>query len=172
MTPRIETPNLILRGWEPADFAAYCAFVSGSARMTHVGSGALSQEQAWHAFCAMIGEWQLRGYGTFAVEEKSSGELCGYAGLWHPATFDEPELCWSLFDGFEGKGIAREAADAVRLWAHDTLHLPALFSLVHPDNTRSMALAERLGASVEKHDTYRGMPRLVYRHTLPATNHT
>ncbi len=172
MTPSLDTQHLTLRGWTLADFPAYAAFVSGSARMTYVGAGALTREQAWHAFCAIIGEWQLRGYGTFALEEKSSGALCGYAGLWHPATFDEPELCWGLFDGFEGKGLAREAADAVRLWAHRTLGLPALFSLVHPDNVRSKALAERLGACVEKHDTYRGMPRLVYRHTLPATHHT
>jgi hypothetical protein len=32
----------------------------------------------------LLGHWQLRGYGHFAVEEKSSGKLAGRIGFLNP----------------------------------------------------------------------------------------
>jgi RimJ/RimL family protein N-acetyltransferase len=92
------------------------------------------------------------------------GQLIGWVGLWHPIHLDEPELAWTVFSEAQGKGFATEAARRVMQWAYRDLGLPPLFSFVHPDNTPSRALAERLGATIEGETIHRNQPRLVYRH--------
>ena len=76
----------------------------------------------------------------------------------------EPELAWFLFEGFEGKGYAHEAALAARTYATETLNLPPLFSFIEAGNLRSKALAERLGATPERDVDFKGIALTVYRH--------
>lgn len=159
------TSRLTLRQWHLDDFGPLAAFLSDGEANRYRGQGlAATQDEAWSRLCETVGQWTLRGYGEFAVEETASGRLVGWAGLWHPIGLDEPELAWSLFPEAQGKGLATEAAARVLEWAAHDLRLPALFSFVHPDNTPSRKLAERLGASIEKQTEFRGRPRLVYRH--------
>lgn len=167
MIPVLESERLILRGWERADFPAYSAFCADAERNRYTG-GAMDAFRAWGSFAARIGEWVLNGYGMFVIEPKDEPRMAGFAGLWHPAALDEPELAWSLFEGFEGKGYATEAARRVQIWAARELGLPPLMSFVHPDNRPSQAVAKRLGATPMAPTELRGEPRLTYRHVLPA----
>ncbi len=168
MSVVLETERLRLRPWRLEDFDAYAAFVSdGCMLQFSVSDGPLNRQQAWTAFCSKAGEWCLRSYGTFVIEEKDGKGPAGYAGLWHPADLDEPELCWSLFQGFHGKGYATEAAMAARNWASCKLGLPPLMSFVHPKNVASRKVAERLGAVWERNTELRGAPRQIFRHIAP-----
>jgi len=167
MPPVLETPRLRLREWRLQDFDAFAAFRASAEDQAYVG-GVRSREQAWGEFCAKAGEWQVRGLGTFLVARRDTDAPVGYSGLWYPPDIDEPELCWSLFPGYAGKGLATEAALAARDWAYRALNLAPLMSFVHPDNRASRAVAERLGARSEGETTLRGEPRLRYRHPGPA----
>jgi RimJ/RimL family protein N-acetyltransferase len=51
-----------------------------------------------------------------------------------------------LLDGFEGRGIAQEAARAALDWTWAHTGLASLVSYIDPRNHRSIRLAERLGA--------------------------
>jgi len=52
----------------------------------------------------------------------------------------------------------------VREWAGRTLGLEPLISLIAPTNTRSIALAIRLGATEERRDVIDGEDCIVFRH--------
>ena len=69
-----------------------------------------------------------------------------------------------MFDGFEGRSYAFEAACAVREWAGRSLGLEPLISLIAPDNLRSMRLASRLGATEERRDIVDGENVIFFRH--------
>ena len=70
---------------------------------------------------------------------------------------DELELGWSIRREHWGKGYATEAALALRpLGPERVVHL------IHPENLRSVHVAERLGATVERSTTLRGNPVAVY----------
>ena len=160
----ISTDRLLLRQWRRTDFEPIAEFLQDPVQTRHLGGGQKTLSEAWNWFCGAVGEWQLLGRGMFAVESKDDQSLTGWCGLWQPIDLAEPELAWSLFPSAQGKGYATEAAERVQHWAAFDLGLPPLFSFVHPDNIASRALAERLGAEIESETTFRGRPRLVYRH--------
>jgi RimJ/RimL family protein N-acetyltransferase len=162
--PVVETPRLILREPREADFPAMLTF-SDSPRAVFVGGGG-DRQKIWRTHLANIGHWALRGYGFFSVDTKA-GEFIGRVGVIFHDGWEEPELAWHLYDGFEGHGYAFEAAVAARAdyYSRITSHPPASF--IDVTNTRSAALAKRLGATLEKtlnddkgHDH-------VYRHPGP-----
>lgn len=125
--------------------------------------------QAWRWFALNVGHWALHGYGYLIMEWKETGEACGLTGIWNPEGWPEPEIGWVVFDGFEGRGIAHEGALRARQWAYEELGLETLTSNIVPGNTRSVALAERMGAVFEREyeNVHMGVDRL-YRHPSPA----
>jgi len=164
--PTIETEHLILRGPKASDFNAFAEFYA-SDRSKGVG-GPLTRDKAWRAFATDFGHWHLLGYGMWVIDEKSSGKVVGHVGFWNPEGWLERELAWTVFEGFEGKGYAHEAALGARNYAYQTLGWGPMISVIDPDNTRSIVLAKRLGATHERDwDTPSGHPTLIYRHPAP-----
>ncbi len=161
--PTLTTARLVLRGPQKRDLAAFTAWVTGSERMETVG-GAGSERDAWYGFISGIGHWNWHGYGFFTVTERDSGIAAGRVGVINHVGWPQPEMAWHMFDGYEGRSYAFEAACAVRDWAGRTLGLEPLISLIAPDNTRSLALATRLGAIEERRDVVDGERCIVFRH--------
>jgi RimJ/RimL family protein N-acetyltransferase len=101
------------------------------------------------------------------VDLRITGECVGQVGINHGPLFPEKELGWQLYEGREGRGYATEAAMALRDWAMHTLRLDNLVSYVHPENHRSVAVAERLGATLDPDALRQDPDDLVYRHLSP-----
>ncbi|PRY23697.1 RimJ/RimL family protein N-acetyltransferase [Aliiruegeria haliotis] len=160
--PTVETERLTLRAFRIEDFETYAAFFA-SDRACHVG-GPKDRRGAWGDFTSDTAAWQLRGAGMWAVDHKETGALAGWVGIVETVFYEEPELGWMLTEAFEGQGLAREAALAARDYAREKLGLDGLVSFIEAGNTRSIRLAERLGATREEtRDNGRG-PFHVYRH--------
>ena len=164
MTPVLETERLVLRGHRPEDFEAYAGFL-GSERARFIGK--LDRRQAWFEFGAVVGSWTLYGHGGWAVDLRETGDFIGQVGVMQPESFPELELGWLMFDGHEGKGYACEAAAAARDWAFGAHGAPTLVSYIDPENARSVALAERLGAVRDMDAAGPDAGDLVYRHPAP-----
>ncbi|MEM8789328.1 MAG: GNAT family N-acetyltransferase [Pseudomonadota bacterium] len=146
--PTLETERLRLRAAAPGDFEAYAAFRAEP--RTQVLGGPHSRSDAFQMLAALVGQWQLRGYGRWIIADRTDDRPLGVTGIFHPEDWPEAELAWSLFGAAEGKGIAQEAALAARDFAYATLKLPPLISMITAGNTRSEALARRLGARIER----------------------
>jgi RimJ/RimL family protein N-acetyltransferase len=119
---------------------------------------------------AFAGQWILRGYGSWAVEEKASGRFVGYTGLWYPEGWPEPEIHWGLMQPFHGRGYATEAARRARDFAYRELRWRTAVSCIGPENVASRRVALRLGATLERSIELRGMKAGVYRHPGPSTS--
>jgi RimJ/RimL family protein N-acetyltransferase len=115
-----------------------------------------------------LGEWILHGYGMWAVEERASGRLIGRVGFLNPHGWPACELGWLLAREAWGHGFALEAAEAARAYGRAKLGIGELISLIRPDNVRSIALAQRLGASLDRKTDFMGGEVLQYRHPLAA----
>lgn len=165
LVPVIETERLRLRAPRVADFPAY-ADISASPRGQWLSTDQ-SRDEAWYDFANMAAGWLLRGYGLWSVETRADRALVGFVVLGFEPGDAEPELGFLLTDAGQGKGYAHEAATAARVFAFDTLSLPTLVSYISPPNTRSAALAERLGARRDGTLSYQGDTSIVFRHPKP-----
>jgi len=146
--PTLETERLIMRGWRESDLNALASFMANEQAMTYLG-GALPRDKAWRSMASTIGHWQLRGYGFFALEEKVTGKPCGWCGPWCPEGWPEPELGWSIYTAYQGKGYATEAARRAINYTYDELGLETLISLIDDGNEASKGVARKLGAICE-----------------------
>ncbi len=161
--PTIHTSRLTLRGLTPADFPPL-ADLYASPRSAYI-DGPQPAHQVWLGFASDVGQWVLKGYGTWAVDRTATGAHIGLVALNHPHEYPEPELGWLLYDGYEGHGYAHQAALAARAYAFDWLGMPTLVSYVSPENHRSRRQAERLGAQIDPDAaTPLNEPCLTYRH--------
>ena len=165
--PRLETERLIMRGPEQADFEPVCAFLLDRGRAWGFGAEE-NRADAWRWFACNLGHWAWHGYGYFIIEMRETGQPCGMTGIWNPEGWPEPEIGWLVFEGFEGQGIAHEAALRARRWAYEDLGFATLTSNIVPGNTRSEALARRLGAWFERaYDNVSMGPEQLFRHPSP-----
>jgi len=166
--PVLETPHLRLRAPRTGDFEPYCGFWTSERSIWE--DGPLTRVQAWKEFASAAGLWALKGYGAWSVEDRATGAYLGEAGLFQPVQYPEPDIGWMVVAGAEGKGIAHEAALAVRDWCYNVRGLRLLMSYIDPRNARSIRLAERLGAI--RDDTARlpeGEYCIAFRHPAPGT---
>lgn len=166
--PTLRTERLTLLGWQPRHIDAFVRLHGDAGTMQHFGHGRpLDTVEAWLELAALIGHWQLRGYGVWAVEEAATGVFIGRAGLFHPLGWPQPELNWIVAPEWRGVGYATEAAAAALAYAFDELRFPAVISLVRPGNAASVRVAEKLGGRCAETIDFLQAPMHVYRYERP-----
>jgi RimJ/RimL family protein N-acetyltransferase len=146
--PTLVTERLVLRPFREEDLDAYTAVMTTPEvrRSLHLAEG-YSRSDAWYGMAGWRGQWELRGTGQWALEERSTGELVGRAGLHHPERDDWPgiEVGWVLHPSRWGRGYATEAGRRSIAYAFDELGAERVFSVILPENEPSAAVARRLG---------------------------
>jgi RimJ/RimL family protein N-acetyltransferase len=113
----------------------------------------------------LLGHWDLRGYGVWAVEDAATGELIGRAGLLHPEGWPDAELNWIIKPSMRGRGLATEAARAALDFAFDQLGFDRVISLIRPENPASGQVAVKLGGSLDETIDFMNSPMHVFRYT-------
>lgn len=162
VVPRIESARLRMRGFVDADIDRYAAWLGDEETSRYIGGKALDRADAWRSMSMMMGHWVLRGYGMWAVVEKSSGDLVGRVGLWNPESWPGIECGWLIAPDKRKLGYAQEAAATAIEWGRSALGLQRVLSIIHVDNVASIKTAVALGeARVEERDI-RGFPCAVY----------
>ncbi len=170
--PTLETERLLMRAPRSHDLDPLVDFLA-SERSQFVGGPGKSRIDCARTLGNMAGQWVLRGYGMWVLVPKGENTAIGMAGAWHPDHWPEREIGWSLWSAeAEGKGYAHEAANAARVHLYDHMGWTTAVSYIDADNARSIALAERLGCTLdETAETPKGdeddTPCLVYRHPSP-----
>jgi RimJ/RimL family protein N-acetyltransferase len=166
MHERLETDRLVLRMFGNEDLDAYYAICSDVEVMEFIGQGkAMTRLDTWRQIAVMLGHWQLRGYGSWAIEEKESGKLVGRVGFINPEGWPGLEIGWALARSSWGSGYATEAARAALQYGFQTFGFSRVISLIHPENTRSIRVSERLGGAEDGETELLGMRVLIYAYS-------
>lgn len=167
--PTLETERLIMRGFREEDHPELYEIESDE-EMTRFTGGVHNEDQAWRYMAVMIAHWTLRGFGPFALEEKSTGALVGYCGPWATPKFLEPEICYTLSRKFQGKGYATEALKAALHFVYFDLGWKTAMSCIDRDNHASQAVSQKMGAVKEQTDVPLGEFTVdIWRHLPPQT---
>lgn len=188
---RIESARLTLRRIDQGDFDFFVDLHADPevARYLPHGRPRSSQESlAW--LQSVLRSYEDFGLGQLAVVRKSDGMLIGRCGLsdlavearasvaavprgWYqradaPAAAEivfERELGYTFHRSSWGQGYASEAARCVFVHARDVLRLSRVVSLIHPENDRSLRVAQRFGVQCE--DVVEVLSRLYGRFVWP-----
>ena len=117
------------------------------------------------ALLEKILSWNKLGLPSqFAVILRENSQLIGYCGFFHQVVDEksEIEIGYRLHPEYWNRGLATEAAKAVRDHAFHDLKLNRVISLIHPENVASRHVAEKVGMRLEKETLSKGFPARVF----------
>jgi RimJ/RimL family protein N-acetyltransferase len=161
--PTLETERLTLRAFRESDATALHELSQDPEVMRYVGDRRVpTLQESWRAIAGWLGHWAMRGYGQWAIEERSSGRLIGRAGIINPVDWPGPEVGYVLGKAWWGRGYATEAAQAAVDWGFEQIGFDDLLSLIDPANQASIAVATRLGESLRGETDLWGNAVLIY----------
>jgi len=157
----------VLRGYTAADIDPYVRMMADPEVTRFLGDGQpLSRVDAWRQLELLIGHWELRGFGLWAVEERASGHFIGRIGCHEPEGWPGFELGYVLAREAWGRGLAREGAAAALAFARRELGREEIISLIRPGNRASIAVAEHFGARRTESVEFYGAMTDVYTYPL------
>lgn len=169
-TDRIESERLLLRRITRDDYDFFARLHGTPEVVRYIMGGQPRSAEESRAWVDRAATDQRVNLGHLAVVRKSDGRLIGRCGLgelvveaeaapgairrgWFqradaPADvelFDTPDLGYTFEPASWGHGYATEAARGVFDYARANLPWRRIVSVIHPDNVRSLRVAERCG---------------------------
>lgn len=159
----LETPRLILRPFAIEDLDRMAELMANKDFM-RFSMGPLTREQT-KAFLEKVIKWDCQGLPSqFAMITRSTDSLAGYCGFFHHEVDGkmEIEIGYRLDSSFWNRGLATEAARAVRDHGFRDLKLNYVISLIHPENLPSRRVAEKNGMTLERRTIFKGFPTFVF----------
>lgn len=149
----LETERLILRKLTPDDAAAlYRVYHEpGVLRyFTHGPPESIDAERA--GIERHLLHYERHGFGLWATVLRDTGELIGRCGLLSQQVdgAEETEVAYLLSPRFWGRGLASEAARAIRDFAFRSLDRSQLVSMIHPENLDSKRVATAIGMTFSR----------------------
>lgn len=95
----------------------------------------------------IVNRYPFYGYGMWTITEKETGRVIGRAGLEEREVEGSvyTELGYLLSEDMRGRGIAYQVGKAILGYAKEVLYIEEIHVFIHPKNTPSKMLAEKLG---------------------------
>lgn len=156
----IETDRIFLRPFCVDDIEPFAKICANPNVMRYIGDG---KPVSLDIIAEKIPEWvelyEKQKYGLMALVLKKTNELIGFCGFIHQ-TVDEVEyieLGYRLDEAYWGKGIATEAAVAVRDYAFNVLEIPMLISIINHQNDASKQVAKKVGMKLMKQTNFKNV---------------
>ena len=129
----------------------------------YLGEGKpLDRHEAWRAHAMIIGHWELRGYGLWALTRRGDDRMIGRVGFFNPEGWPGFEVGWTLARAAWGNGYATEGARRALEYAFDVLAEEKVISVIHPENAASIRVAEKIGERFDRTQDVRRQKRLIY----------
>ncbi|PKF60789.1 GNAT family N-acetyltransferase [Psychromonas sp. psych-6C06] len=155
---KITTQRLILRPFQQDDLSALHRLFSCPEVMRFSLNGPYSEEKTYALMNQCIEKSQQNQASLLAVIDKKNRQLIGSCGFFAQTIQgnDELELGYRLIKSEWGKGLATEAATAMKNYAFSEMRLTRLISIIEKDNLASLRVAEKNGFKLEKVMRYDG----------------
>jgi RimJ/RimL family protein N-acetyltransferase len=167
--PIVSTERLVLRAFDASDLDPFAKMNADPQVVAFLGNGQpVDRQESWKIMAWLLGHWQLRGFGPWAVEEKETRRFVGRVGLFYPEGWPGIEISYVLARSAWGKGYATEGARAAMSFAFEKIKIPRVISSIHPANRSSVKVAEKLGETFERQIELNGRSVLIYGRDNPS----
>lgn len=154
MTPRLETPRLILRPLAREDAVIRYEIFNDPLKADELGADPYPDKMA--AECQTLA-YQKMDAVNFArhwtIEIKATGQACGFCDVYLPSPHLRPlgvcEVAFGLLEACRGYGYMAEALGLCTTHMHQREHFVRFEASVSPINYSSRQLLESLGFGLE-----------------------
>jgi|GEM_PF-153803 len=154
----IETDRLILRRFVDSDVEAVFEFNSHPEVVKYTGEVPLqSMDEAqkiistiWHR------DYDIQGYGRFAVVYKPDNKVIGFSGLKWETDIDNTDIGYRFLPEYWGKGIATESCIPLLKYGFKELGLHQILGLALPENAASSNVLQKIGMDHYKTENFPG----------------
>jgi len=151
--PILETDRLCLRRLSMGDLDAVAELYADPEVMRYIGAGGpRTREVTRIKLQELIDAEARQGFGMWATIERETGRFIGECGLsaWDIEGRREVEVAYLLARAYWGRGLATEAAGAIRDYAFEHLSRKRLISLIYHANEASAKVATKVGMRLER----------------------
>lgn len=161
--PVLHTPRLLLRELTPQDAPALLPILGDPDNMRFYAR-AFTPEEIASGIERQIERYRS-GTGLLGMIMKETGALVGDCGpVWQEVDGRrELEIGYHVHPAWQNRGLATEAAHAVREYAFTSLGADAVISMIRPENMPSRRVAEKNGLKLDRIVFWRGFDHCIYR---------
>ena len=144
--PKLTTENLILRQFEMTDENEVYFLRSSDEVNKFIDRPRANSIEDARKFIEKITNGEYKDAFIWAIELKEKKGFVGSVCLlrFEPEN-NSAEVGYEMLPSFQGKGIVQEALKKVLEYGFETLGLDTINAVIHPDNIKSIKLAERFG---------------------------
>ena len=164
----METERLCIRKITDAD-AQKLSIVLADATVMKYSTVGVHCEQQIHEYIANCQkQYDLNGYGHWAIYNSSTFEFIGVCGL-NKHEIDSGEVIhinYRLAANQQGKGYAVESTLGVLDFAKHSLKIDVIHALIEPENISSVKVVNRTGFKFIETSSFRGFKVDVYQVAL------
>jgi RimJ/RimL family protein N-acetyltransferase len=164
-----ETARLRLRRWRDEDLATLARWNADPVVMRHMGRAPMTLEESTGSLDRYRRHWEEHGFGLWAAELLTTGELVGRIGLsYHRAWPRDPELGWLIDPAHTGCGLATEGGAAGVEYGFGVLGAQRLVSICIEENVESRRVMAKLGFRLHEQIPFEDLGITLWVHALDA----
>jgi len=163
----LQTKRLRFRNYTNADFYFLKGLLQSKDMMRYIGDGQTRNDAEVEQFLTWIYTHYRENEetGLKIIENRKTGEPIGHAGIVPQVINGEShyEIGYWIAKAYWGQGFATEAAEAIKQYAQEEMHLTELIAIIQPGNAPSKRIAETIGMHLAQEDVLNGQEVCIYK---------
>lgn len=141
----LETERCYLRQFSVDDSQAFYDLNSDPEVVKYTGDKAFGNVSEARSFLQNYNQYELYGFGRWAVIEKQTGKFIGWCGLKYSPDLHEVDLGFRFFRNYWNRGFATETALACLEYGFSKLNLDKIVGRAMEANIGSVKVLEKSG---------------------------
>lgn len=158
----LETNRLLLRELTVEDAVDFYKLNENPNVIRYTGDSSFKNIEDAYTFLENYKDYEVNGYGRWAVIDQSSHEFLGWCGLKYDGSKNETDIGFRFFEEHWNKGLATESATACLKYGFEQLHLDRIVGRAMSENTASIMVLQKLGLTFNKEFNFDGHKGLIY----------
>lgn len=148
-----ETERLILKPADLEDADFFLELYNLPSFIKHIGDRNIRTKEDAENYISnrFLPQIEKLGFGNYVVIHKELNEKIGAVGVFVREGIDVPDIGFSFFPNFEGKGYAYESAVNLMEIVKTEFGVEKLSAMTSDENLSSQKLIERLGFQFKKY---------------------
>ncbi len=158
----LETNRLLLRELTSDDAEDFYRLNLNPNVIRYTGNSAFKSIEEAREFLENYKDYQVNGYGRWAVILKDSNQFLGWCGLKLGEMENETDIGFRFFEEEWNKGYATESANACLHYGFAKLNLKRIIGRAMKENKASLKVLQKIGLKYEKEAELDGKPAVIY----------